>query len=50
MSVDEETILPFPSEFDGSALDAAVGPISWTPLREGVRQTIERLRAAYSVS
>jgi UDP-glucuronate 4-epimerase len=45
VAVDEETILPFPEEFDGSALDAAVGPIRWTPLDEGVRQTIERLRA-----
>jgi len=48
--VDEETILPLPEALDGSALEAAVGPISWTPLRDGVRQTIERLRAAYSVS
>jgi UDP-glucuronate 4-epimerase len=45
VAVDEETILPFPEEFDGSALESVVGPISWTPLREGVRQTIERLRA-----
>jgi UDP-glucuronate 4-epimerase len=44
--VDEETILPFPEEFDGSALDAAIGPIRWTPLAEGVRGTIARLRAA----
>jgi nucleoside-diphosphate-sugar epimerase len=45
VEVDEETILPFPEEFDGSALDEALGGISWTPLRDGVRQTIERLRA-----
>jgi UDP-glucuronate 4-epimerase len=45
VAVDEETILPFPEEFDGSALDAAIGPIRWTPLAEGVRGTIERLRA-----
>jgi UDP-glucuronate 4-epimerase len=45
VTVDEETILPFPEEFDGSELESAVGPISWTPLRDGVRQTIERLRA-----
>ncbi len=43
--VDEETILPFPEEFDGAALEDAIGPISWTPLAEGVRRTIERLRA-----
>jgi nucleoside-diphosphate-sugar epimerase len=41
----EDVKLPFPEEFDGSALEAAIGPISWTPLPEGVRQTIERLRA-----
>jgi nucleoside-diphosphate-sugar epimerase len=46
VSVDEETRLPFPEEFDGSALEAAIGPVSWTPLAEGVRLTIDRLRAA----
>jgi UDP-glucuronate 4-epimerase len=45
VSVDEETILPFPEEFDGGPLDDAVGGISWTPLHEGVRQTVARLRA-----
>lgn len=43
---DEGVTLPFPEEFDGSALEEALGPISWTPLAEGVRQTVERLRAA----
>ncbi len=46
ITVDESTILPFPEEFDGAPLDAALGGISWTPLREGVRATVERLRAA----
>jgi hypothetical protein len=46
ISVDEETLLPFPEEFDGSALEEAIGPIEWTPLADGVRQTIDRLRAA----
>jgi nucleoside-diphosphate-sugar epimerase len=46
VEVDEENRLPFPEEFDGSALDAALGGIRWTPLAEGVRQTIDRLRAA----
>ena len=41
----EAGTLPFPEEFDGSALEAALGPISRTPLREGVRQTVDRLRA-----
>jgi UDP-glucuronate 4-epimerase len=45
VEVDEETRLPLPEEFDGSALEDALGGITWTPLAEGVRQTIERLRA-----
>jgi nucleoside-diphosphate-sugar epimerase len=45
VEVDEETRLPFPEEFDGAALDAALGGIRWTPLAEGARQTIDRLRA-----
>jgi UDP-glucuronate 4-epimerase len=46
ISVDEQTILPFPEEFDGSPLEDAIGPIAWTPLADGVKQTIDRLRAA----
>jgi UDP-glucuronate 4-epimerase len=46
IGVDEQTILPFPDEFDGSPLEDAIGPIAWTPLADGVRQTIDRLRAA----
>ena len=45
VEVDEETLLPFPEDFDGSALEQAIGPIAWTPLDEGVAPTIERLRA-----
>ena len=45
-TVDEETLLPFPDEFDNGALEEVVGPISWTPLDDGVRLTIDRLRAA----
>jgi UDP-glucuronate 4-epimerase len=45
ITVDEATILPFPEEFDGAPLDEALGGISWTPLQEGVRATVERLRA-----
>jgi UDP-glucuronate 4-epimerase len=45
-TVDETTLLPFPEEFDNGALDEAIGGISWTPLREGVRATIDRLRVA----
>jgi nucleoside-diphosphate-sugar epimerase len=46
ITVDEETVLPFPPEFDGGPLDDALGGVSWTPLREGVAATVERLRAA----
>ena len=46
IGVDEETLLPFPDEFDGTALDEAVGPIEWTTLAAGVKQTVDRLRAA----
>jgi UDP-glucuronate 4-epimerase len=44
--VDEQTILPFPDEFEGAPLEEAIGPIAWTALADGVRQTIDRLRAA----
>ena len=45
-TVDESTLLPFPEEFANGTLEDVIGPISWTPLREGVRQTIDRLRDA----
>ena len=45
-TVDESTLLPFPEEFDNGTLENVIGPISWTPLREGVGQTIDRLRDA----
>ena len=44
-TVDEETLLPFPAEFDNGTLEDVIGPISWTPLHVGVRETIDRLRA-----
>ena len=46
ITVDEETLLPFPEEFDGTPLEAALGGISWTPLEEGVNATVRRLQAA----
>jgi len=46
ITVDEDTLLPFPEEFDGTPLDAALGGIDWTPLADGVSATVERLRAA----
>ena len=45
-TVEESTVLPFPAEFDNGELEDVIGPISWTPLAEGVRLTIDRLRAA----
>ena len=45
ITVDEETILPFPEEFDGAPLDEALGGVSWTPLEAGVSATVDRLRA-----
>jgi nucleoside-diphosphate-sugar epimerase len=35
-----------PTEIDKSVLNAALGPIEWRPLAEGVRQTVEQLRVA----
>jgi nucleoside-diphosphate-sugar epimerase len=46
VTVDESNRLPFPEEFDGAPLDDALGGIRWTPLEQGVAETIERLRAA----
>jgi UDP-glucuronate 4-epimerase len=46
IGVDEQTLLPFPEEFDGAPLEEAIGPIGWTPLVDGVRQTIDALRAS----
>ncbi len=44
VTVDESTLLPFPEAFDGAPLEAALGPIAWTPLEDGIRLTIDRLR------
>jgi len=38
-----------PTEIDSQALEAALGPIRWIPLADGVRQTIEQFRAAVKV-
>ena len=35
-----------PTAIDDSALESALGPILWRPIADGVRQTIEHLRAA----
>ena len=40
-----DTQLPFPAELESGGLEAAVGALRLTPLTEGVRETVERLRA-----
>lgn len=40
-----EAPLPIPAEMDGSAIRAALGAMTMTPLAEGVRATIERFAA-----
>jgi len=37
--------LQLPERFDGSPLEAAIGPIKWTPLEQGIRETIDAFRA-----
>jgi len=41
----DDVQLPFPEEMEEGDLEDVVGPIEWTPLREGTRQTIELYRA-----
>lgn len=43
-----DRVLPFPSGFDGVALEAALGAQRITPLGEGVRATIDAYRAAFA--
>ncbi len=38
--------LPFPQEVDNSALVAAIGPIKFTPLEQGVAETLDIFRCA----
>jgi UDP-glucuronate 4-epimerase len=40
----DDVQLPFPEEMDSGGLEDVIGPIEWTPLAEGVRETIERYR------
>lgn len=42
----EPVQLPFPPAVDDRAVNAALGPLHWTPLVDGVRQTIGRFREA----
>jgi UDP-glucuronate 4-epimerase len=36
--------LQLPERFDGSALESAIGPVKWTPLEQGIRETIDAFR------
>lgn len=38
--------LPVPAEVDDRPLSAALGPLRWRPISDGVRDTIERFRVA----
>jgi nucleoside-diphosphate-sugar epimerase len=41
----EEGQLPFPEAFEGRLLERLIGPVTSTPLAEGVRMTIEHYRS-----
>ena len=40
-----EEPLPFPPEFEATSLEEALGPMEWTALEQGVRETIGYFRA-----
>jgi len=40
----DDVQLPFPEEMESGGLEDVIGPIAWTPLEEGTRQTIEHYR------
>ena len=42
----EETALPFPSDLDDAALTKLLGPLPYTPLNDGVKQTIDMFENA----
>ncbi len=41
--------LPFPYQYDDAGLQAAIGPVRWTPLVEGVAATIDHFRRLAAV-
>ena len=45
----DDVQLPFPGEMEAGDLENVVGPIEWTTLEEGTRQTIELYRARVSI-
>ncbi len=44
----DDTPMPFPPEFDNSALVQVLGPLPYTPLEQGVRETIRTFKQAIS--
>ena len=40
----DDVQLPFPPLFESETLHAALGPLEWTPLEQGVRRTVDHLR------
>ena len=42
----EEGQLPFPASLEGRLLERLIGPITLTPLTDGVQATIEHFRSA----
>jgi len=42
----DDVQLPFPAELEAAALEAVLGQLPRTPLADGVRETVERLRGA----
>jgi len=41
-----DTVLPFPSDYDGTPLEEVIGPVTMTPLDEGVAEAIASFRQA----
>jgi hypothetical protein len=46
----EDGQLPFPEAFESRVLERLIGPISPTPLADGVRATIEHFRSRAAAS
>ena len=42
----EPVALPIPAAIDDSSVNAALGPIRWIPLMDGVKQSVEQFRVA----
>lgn len=44
ITFDKDTILPFPDSLDGSSLEAVLGEVEMTPLRDGIKETVGHYR------